>query len=296
MQAMHDPSGSKQPPLSSENKPRGANRSTKVAGKLKVLPEQPEHLPVLNKGPAVREPRRSNDTAVDSIGESEDGDVESSEENEREEEDVEACSKNPQFNDLMLINFASVYFRFTIKYHLYRMVLLAEMRLSSLRRKQSRSLASRRMQLRGKTYLPSLCPRTHTESCYSSYRMNELMKFFNARRNAYHANPKLIDDVLYTPYVYEIQSKDDSRQSRSEPVPTSDLLGIPELHRETPEDDDRTVKKRKSVFDTTAHEAEIFMFQYGTVVIWGMTEVQEKRFLASVLVFPGTTALVRADT
>jgi uncharacterized Rmd1/YagE family protein len=124
--------------------------------------------------------------------------------------------------------------------------------------------------------------------------MNELMKFFNARRNAYHANPKLIDEVIYTPYVYEIQPKNiDSRQFHSGPVPTGDLLGIPELRQETPEDDDRTVKrkKRKSFFNTIAHEAEIFMFQYGTVVIWGMTEAQEKRFLASMSVFATTPVL-----
>jgi len=30
------------------------------------------------------------------------------------------------------------------------------------------------------------------------------------------------------------------------------------------------------------NEAEIFVFAYGTVVIWGMTEAQEKRFLASI--------------
>jgi uncharacterized Rmd1/YagE family protein len=115
--------------------------------------------------------------------------------------------------------------------------------------------------------------------------MNELMKFFNARRNAYHAHPKLIDDVIYTPYVYDIQpDRSDGRASGV--VPTGDLLGIPELQRETPEDDDRTVKRKKrSFFDTTSHEAEIFMFQYGTVVIWGMSETQEKRFLASMSVF-----------
>jgi uncharacterized Rmd1/YagE family protein len=114
--------------------------------------------------------------------------------------------------------------------------------------------------------------------------MNELMKFFNARRNAYHAHPKLIDDVIYTPYVYDIQpDRPDSRVPGA--VPTGDLLGIPELQGETPEDDDRTVKRKKrSFFDTTSHEAEVFMFQYGTVVIWGMSETQEKRFLASMSV------------
>lgn len=91
---MPDHPGSRQPPSSSENKPRGANRSTKVAGKLKVLPEQPEHLPVLNKSPALSEPRRTNEDIVGSAGESEDGDIESSEDNEQEEEDVEACANN----------------------------------------------------------------------------------------------------------------------------------------------------------------------------------------------------------
>jgi len=117
--------------------------------------------------------------------------------------------------------------------------------------------------------------------------MNELMKFFNARRNAYHTSPKLIDDVIYTPYVYEIQSKNsDSRHVGS--IPLGDLLGISELRQETPEDDDKTVRRRRkriNFFNAATHEAEIFMFQYGTVVIWGMTETQEKRFLASMFVF-----------
>jgi uncharacterized Rmd1/YagE family protein len=110
--------------------------------------------------------------------------------------------------------------------------------------------------------------------------MNDLMKFFNARRSAYHTNPKLIDEVIYTPYVYD--PHDASALRLESYLPTGDLLGIPEL-RES-EDDGHTVikKKRRSKFDTTATEAEIFLFDYGTVVIWGMTEAQEKRFLTSM--------------
>ena len=119
----------------------------------------------------------------------------------------------------------------------------------------------------------------------SSYRMDELMKFFNARRHAYHTSPKLVDDVIYTPYIYEIQSQNSVRVHAS--VPSGDLLGISELRQEIPEDDDKTIKRRKrrNFFNVVTHEAEIFMFQYGTVVIWGMTEAQEKRFLASMSVF-----------
>ena len=43
--------------------------------------------------------------------------------------------------------------------------------------------------------------------------------------------------------------------------------------------------KKKSKFDATPTQAEIFLFEYGTVVIWGMTESQEKRFLSSLYVY-----------
>ena len=111
------------------------------------------------------------------------------------------------------------------------------------------------------------------------------MKFFNARRNAYHTNPKQIDEVIYTPYIYDPPSNPhESRPSRAAPhAPVGDLLGIPELREDQSEE--RPVKQRKrSKFDTTATEAEIFLFDYGTVVIWGMTEQQERRFLSSMCV------------
>lgn len=110
--------------------------------------------------------------------------------------------------------------------------------------------------------------------------MNDLMKFFNARRNAYHTDPKLIDEVIYTPYVYDPPSNPNAMSIHS--APTGDLLGIPELREHGGSENGGVARKKKSKFDTTASEAEIFMFRYGTVVIWGMTEPQEKRFLSSM--------------
>jgi len=110
--------------------------------------------------------------------------------------------------------------------------------------------------------------------------MNDLMKFFNARRSAYYTDPKLLDDVIYTPYVYDspFMTQEDSSHVSPHP-PTADLLGIPELKEN---ERNGSKKKSSSKFDTTPKEAEIFMFSYGTVVIWGMTEAQEKRFLSSM--------------
>lgn len=112
------------------------------------------------------------------------------------------------------------------------------------------------------------------------------MKFFNARRTSYHTNPRMIDDVIYTPYLYDVPSSPTaSRQSKVRWQPTEsqtgDLLGVPDLRPE-PEADNAQKGKKKSKFDNSASEAEIFLFPYGTVVIWGMTEAQERRFLSSL--------------
>ncbi|KAG6861290.1 hypothetical protein C0995_001844 [Termitomyces sp. Mi166 len=203
-----------------EPKIRGANRSTKAAGKLKVLPEQPD-LP--SEFPKDRE---------ESGGDSDDGDVE---ENSEEQEDIEV------YNQISLIP-AGTARRDALK----------------LTKKKAKSL-----------------PRVTAYATAASYRMDDLMKFFNARRNAYHTNPKLIDEVIYTPYVYEPPIADGDIGNHNA---TGDLLGVPELRA----DDALTPKTRKIKFDTTATEAEIFLFDYGTVVIWGMTEAQEKRFLSSI--------------
>lgn len=124
----------------------------------------------------------------------------------------------------------------------------------------------------------------------SSFLLPELMKFFNARKAVYHTNARLIDEVIYTPYFYDPapSNMNAARHTRTKlnhqsQDQTGDLLGVPELHLPTDvEDGDTHAKKRKSKFDTRSTEAEIFLFDYGTVVIWGMTEAQEKRFLSSM--------------
>lgn len=123
-------------------------------------------------------------------------------------------------------------------------------------------------------------PRVTAYATANSYRMGDLMKFLNARKAAYHTDAKLIDEVIYTPYLYQPAQSTDTRQftARAQALPEGDLLGIPELRP----DDEQPSKPKKRKFDATSAEAEIFLFEYGTVVIWGMAEAQEKRFLSSL--------------
>ncbi|KAF6747157.1 hypothetical protein DFP72DRAFT_822142 [Ephemerocybe angulata] len=222
-----------------EPKSRGANRSTKVAGKLKVLPEQPENLPALDKKTKPAAVEKVHNESTGTTGES-DGEGESNDESQ--EEDVEI------YNQISLIPEGT-----------------ARRDALRLTKKKAKSL-----------------PRVTAYATASSYRMNDLMKFFMARKKAYHTNPKFIDDVIYTPYVYDppANSQEPLHSISTSRAPTGDLLGIPEFREANGEE--RPTKKAKSKFDTAASEAEIFMFSYGTIVIWGMTEAQEKRFLSSI--------------
>ena len=73
-----------------EPKARGANRSTKVAGKLKVLPEQPE--PVTAKVADLPLPPKDHGESVGTTGDSDEGDIDSDDD---EPEDVEVSLAQP---------------------------------------------------------------------------------------------------------------------------------------------------------------------------------------------------------
>lgn len=59
-----------------------------------------------------------------------------------------------------------------------------------------------------------------------------------------------------------------------------DLLGVDELR--VGEGDELRTMRKKNKFGASPTEAEIFVFEYGTVVIWGMSEAQERRLLSSL--------------
>jgi uncharacterized Rmd1/YagE family protein len=68
-----------------------------------------------------------------------------------------------------------------------------------------------------------------------------------------------------------------------------DLLGVPELVDEAAAEDAASNsgaidKGKQRVIDGNHEEqmADIFIFKYGTVVIWGMTQTEEQRFLSSM--------------
>ena len=80
---MSDPRLSR-PSVQAEPKARGANRSTKVAGKLKVLPEQPDNLPSFRSEGVTLRTEPSKVDSVEATGDSDEADIDEDSEPEDE--------------------------------------------------------------------------------------------------------------------------------------------------------------------------------------------------------------------
>ncbi|KAK2591220.1 sporulation protein rmd1 [Conoideocrella luteorostrata] len=166
-------------------------------------------------------------------------------------------------------------------------------------------------------------PRVTAYCTADKYQMESLMRFLKGRGKARGANPKMIDECIYTPYSYNKPSRirhdpvmnyerrhstggetmeDETRRHHTLHLPNDrhdsgygdefsgtdmpdpahmgneTLLG-PSVTEEAPAAEDVLD------FDTQIHTPEVFLFDYGVVVVWGMTESQEAKFLKELAKF-----------
>jgi uncharacterized Rmd1/YagE family protein len=170
-------------------------------------------------------------------------------------------------------------------------------------------------------------PRVTAYCTANSYRLDGVIRFLKSRAKTRGANPKLFDECVYSPYNYdfdETRQLESSQQERNEQntEPSNpqaerrysdsavevggntkhrreDLIDLRDEEasrsRSTGEVPSSSAVDERLDLDTTVHTPEVFLFDYGTVVIWGMTPAQESRFLADVSKF-ATSILSPEDT
>jgi uncharacterized Rmd1/YagE family protein len=168
-------------------------------------------------------------------------------------------------------------------------------------------------------------PRVTAYCTANAYLLDGVIRFLKSRSKTRGANPKRYDECVYSPYNYEYESKIKSNDPLSpeshrplidlhHPLPNLpnerrysdsavEMEGNNKLRREDLIDlrDEVSAQPRSSEsvpssstpneradLDTTVHTPEIFIFDYGTVVLWGFTPAQESRFLADVSKFAAT--------
>ena len=162
-------------------------------------------------------------------------------------------------------------------------------------------------------------PRVTAYCTASAYRLDGLMKFLKGRGRARGAAPRRYDECLYTPYEPPREMDPSAgtqplRSSAPEQRYSDDDVGRGHSHRshrhhqdllEWDDGDDHQDPSSahqidtqpaelenaraedpieldhpaNSALDTVVHTPEVFLFEYGTIVIWGMTVGQEHALL-----------------
>ena len=168
-------------------------------------------------------------------------------------------------------------------------------------------------------------PRVTAYCTAASYKLDDLMRFLKGKQKSRGALPKRFDECIYSPYNYGAKGPEDvqstavlngapgapqrrfsdsaievehqNERRREEIIDLHDDGDAPDMgNMGNGESSDRP--RRPSVthadsdpqmdvpdFDTLVHTPEVFLFEYGTVVIWGMSLQEEKRFLKEIAKF-----------
>lgn len=162
-------------------------------------------------------------------------------------------------------------------------------------------------------------PRVTGYCTANAYRLDGLMKFLKSRGKTRGAKPKQFDECIYSPFDY---GRAKPTRLFEGGFPQNDM-NTPVLRERRKSDsavqfDTSTNSKREKLidftsdagditiqtgessiadgqidyagpvnpdFDTEVHTPEVFLFEYGAVVIWGMTLLQEQRFLKDIANF-----------
>jgi uncharacterized Rmd1/YagE family protein len=200
-------------------------------------------------------------------------------------------------------------------------------------------------------------PRVTAYCTAQSYRLDGIMKWMKSRSRTRGANPKQLDECIYSPYNYDHTKKDGKKSQRDARSPSpveqrlarikasprlrerrysdsaievddnnthrreemadlQDEMGEPPMSGESgrtsqsssdlhhphesddlhpresddlhPRESDDLHPRDNSDLSTTVHTPEVFVFEYGTIVVWGMTVAQERRFLGDMSKFAET--------
>jgi uncharacterized Rmd1/YagE family protein len=168
----------------------------------------------------------------------------------------------------------------------------------------------------------SRLPRVTAYCTANKYKLDGMMRFLKGKGKQKGANPKLFDECIYSPYNYgkhldsralqvqsmpaqmterrhsnsAIEAEDNNKQRREDLIDLHTEVGDTSLSNgEFTENRMHSgiVERRKEDpdaennldFDTQVHTPEVFLFDYGVVVIWGMSLQHEQRFLKEIAKF-----------
>lgn len=112
-----------------------------------------------------------------------------------------------------------------------------------------------------------MLPRVTAYCTCGSYKMKELVRWLKDRKRIHNTSPKLFDECLYTPFVYKDWRSDSYGDNNGE--------ADSRLIRLADEGGEIDIGKRN----------DVFIFEYGVIVMWGYTTKEESAFLDDLAKF-----------
>ncbi|KAK6201162.1 uncharacterized protein RJT21DRAFT_32068 [Scheffersomyces amazonensis] len=116
-----------------------------------------------------------------------------------------------------------------------------------------------------------LLPRVTAYCTCGSYKMKDLLRWLKDRKRIHNTSPKLFDECLYTPFVYK-DWRNDSDNGNNGNVDDNDSHKLIRLADEGGEID-------------IGRKNDIFIFEYGVIILWGYTAKEEAHFLEDLARF-----------
>ncbi|KAI3405651.2 RMD1 [Candida oxycetoniae] len=113
-----------------------------------------------------------------------------------------------------------------------------------------------------------LLPRVTAYCTCASYRMKDLLRWLKDRKRIHNTSAKLFDECLYTPFTYKDWRSDSSNGSNDEE-------NGHKLIRLADEGGEIDIGKK----------SDLFIFEYGVVIMWGFTQKEEVAFLGDLARF-----------
>lgn len=108
-----------------------------------------------------------------------------------------------------------------------------------------------------------LLPRVTAYCTCGSYKMKEFLRWLKDRKRIHNTLPKLFDECLYTPFTYKDWRGDNSEDDGRKMIRLADEGGEIEFGKKN----------------------DIFIFEYGVVIMWGYTVKEERAFLEDLARF-----------
>ncbi|KAI0464802.1 sporulation protein rmd1 [Komagataella kurtzmanii] len=119
----------------------------------------------------------------------------------------------------------------------------------------------------------SMLPRVTAYCTAGSYKMRDLIRWLKDRRKIHSTMPKLFDECIYTPFVYR-----DWRGNANKVIDTKE-------QKENSNDKFIMLDDEGGKIDLARKKSDLFIFEYGVVVMWGFTRREEKCFLLDLAKF-----------